>query len=838
MTATVQTTPQPGALLEQTLEAAGIGLAWVDAQGRLERCSAGFGRWVGAAGTLFDCVHALDLAAWRSWQATPAEPRQLALRTADGGSLQVEAQLRALPPRDDGLLALVMSPLDERRERHAIDVLQREVLEAVASGRPLQVVMDLLCRRVEAMDVDVICTVLEVDREGHVHPLAAPSLPASFSSAIDGEAIGPQAGSCGTAAWRREPVDVRDIASDPLWERYRPLAQAFGLAACWSTPIFLQDGRVGATFALYYRQVRGVAPFHRRMVEACAQLCRLALQHEESQREIERLAYYDSVTGLPNRTLFTDRAQQALQLSNRLGQPSSLLLLDLDRFKTVNDSLGHAAGDEVLRVAARRLGTSLRDTDTLARLGGDEFVLMLPGCNALDAMHVAQKLHAALAEPLQLEGGTRINLSASIGISTYPDDGQGFEPLLKNADIAMYEAKQAGRNCSRYFLASMNQSLDERLNLESELRLALNAGQLLLHFQPKTALGDGRVLGMEALLRWPHPERGWVPPDRFIPVAEECGLINALDAWVLEAACRQLQDWALQGLPGLQLSVNVSALRFVQDDVAAHVQQQLQRHGLQASQLTLEVTERLMLDERGRPREQLQALDAMGVKLSVDDFGTGYSSLTLPEAPARLGDQAGQELCARPRQRSRRPRPGQRRDPHRPGPGPQRGGRGRGDGGAARDPSAPGLPDRPGLALRPPHGGPGHGGLAARARRGAGLSGSPPFRRGAAAGPGNRPRQHRATRRGAAAGHAVEGARPRSPGPGGPSEVAHGPERGCPPRPRAARRGPARSRGSAGRPSRCGRLRRRDCRPAGHGAWRRPRRPPARGPRPVTPPRP
>ena len=656
MTAISQPAPQSGALLEQTLEAAGIGLAWVDAQGRIERSSACFGRWVGAAASLFDCVHGLDPERWQRWLAAPSDPLPLSLRLANDGALRVEAQLCPLGAAAQDLLALLVHPLDERRERQAIDTLQREVLEAVASGRPLQVVMDLLCRRVEALDPSVICTVLSVDRQGRVHPLAAPSLPASFGSAIDGEPIGPQAGSCGTAAWRREPVEVQDIASDPLWASYRPLALGFGLAACWSTPIFLPDGQVGATFALYYREVRSVAPFHRRMVEACTQLCQLALRHEESQREIERLAYYDGVTGLPNRTLFADRAQQALQLSSRLERPSALLLLDLDRFKTINDSLGHATGDEVLRETARRLSAVLRDTDTLARLGGDEFVLMLPGCHALDAMHVAQKLHAALATPLHLPGGVALNLGASIGISSYPDDGQGFESLLKNADIAMYAAKQAGRNCSRHFLAAMNQSLDERLSLESELRQALNTGQLQLHFQPKLALSDERLLGMEVLLRWPHPQRGWVPPDRFIPVAEECGLINALDAWVLEAACRQLKDWQAQGLEGLNLSVNVSALRFVQDDVAAHVQQQLQRHGLQAAQLTLEVTERLMLDERGRPREQLQALDAMGVRLSVDDFGTGYSSLSylkrLPVSEIKLDKSFVRDLDSDPDDRA------------------------------------------------------------------------------------------------------------------------------------------------------------------------------------------
>jgi EAL domain-containing protein (putative c-di-GMP-specific phosphodiesterase class I) len=202
----------------------------------------------------------------------------------------------------------------------------------------------------------------------------------------------------------------------------------------------------------------------------------------------------------------------------------------------------------------------------------------------------------------------------------------------------------------------MNQSLDERLSLESDLRHALTLGQLQLAFQPKLALSDKHLLGMEVLLRWPHPERGWVPPDRFIPVAEECGLINALDAWVLEAACRQLRAWQELGLDGLNLSVNVSAMRFLQDDVAAHVQQQLQRHGLQAGQLTLEVTERLMLDERGRPHEQLEALDALGVRLSVDDFGTGYSSLSylkrLPVSEIKLDKSFVHDLDTDPDDRA------------------------------------------------------------------------------------------------------------------------------------------------------------------------------------------
>jgi len=523
------------------------------------------------------------------------------------------------------------------REQHAtrtddqadIDHLQRDVLEAVALGRPLAAVMDLLCRGVEALAPEVLCSVLSIDDTGHIHPLAAPSLPASFSAALEGLDIGPQTGSCGTAAWRREPVEVTDIATDPLWTDFRPLAQAHGLAACWSTPILLGADLVVATFALYYREPRGAAPFHRRMVQACTQLCQIAFMHDRHQREIERLAYFDGVTGLPNRTLLADRARQALLLAQRGETPAALLLLDIDRFKTVNDSLGHAVGDLVLKHIASRLLGALRDSDTLARLGGDEFVVLLPGCTAEAAMRVADKLRAVLETPIPLDGShARVLMTASIGVCAYPKDGADLDQLLKNADIAMYESKRAGRDCARFFLHAMNQALDERLEIEAALRQALSQRLLQLHFQPKIRLSDRQLVGVEALLRWQDAERGWIPPDRFIPVAEESGLINALDAWVLDQACAQLARWRAQGVPVPGVSVNVSPQRFHQDDVAAHARALLARHGLAASDLTLEVTERLMLDDTSRPREQLQQLHEMGVGVSVDDFGTGYSSLS------------------------------------------------------------------------------------------------------------------------------------------------------------------------------------------------------------------
>lgn len=616
----------------QALDQAPFGLIWADAAGHVHAANAIFRRWCPTASSLQQCFIELSPRRWAALLHAPGDSGGslfLSLRCADGTVQSVELRHPHADEADTrGLLPLLVSPLEERNSLAAIEALQRDVLESVALGRPLQAVMDLLCRRVEAMAPELMCSVLSVDEAGRVHPLAAPSLPASYSQALDGVPIGPKAGSCGTAAWRREPVQVLDIASDPLWDDYRALALGYGLAACWSSPIMLGPERVAATFALYYRKPRAVQELHRRMVEACTQLCRVALVHDENRQQIERLAYYDGVTGLPNRTLFGERGRQALHLAHRQKSGAALLLLDIDRFKTINDSLGHAAGDEVLRAVAERLGQCLREADTLARMGGDEFAILLPGCDATAAMLVAGKLQQALQPALKLEAHTIPSLAASIGIANYPEDGPELDDLLKHADIAMYEAKRDGRGCARFFQKAMNQALDERMLLETALRRALSNHALTLQFQPKLRLSDEQLVGVEALLRWTDPVAGVVPPDRFIPLAEECGLINALDAWVLEAACQQLAAWRAQGMQVPGIAVNCSALRFYQDDVAAHVGQQLARYGLAPEDLTLEVTERLMLDEDNRSRAQLQTLHTMGVRISVDDFGTGYSSLS------------------------------------------------------------------------------------------------------------------------------------------------------------------------------------------------------------------
>ncbi len=636
-----------------------VGLAWVGVDGQLRSLNATLRAWLGDARPerLDQLLPALSPARWARWKAEGfADVLSLELTASGGEPLVVQVQA---DPTPDGQCMLSLLSSLPAAERLAIDALQRVVLGAVAGGEPLRAVMDLLCREVEALAPELMCSVLAVDAEGRIHPLAGPSLPVAYTQALEGLPIGPVAGSCGTAAWRREPVDVRSIATDPLWAPYRDLALSFGLAACWSTPVLTDiERRVGATFALYYREEAPVADSHRHLVQACSQMVRVALLHDERERRIEQLAYGDDVTGLPNRARFTQRAEALLRAQAAAGTGGALLLMDLDRFKAVNELQGHAVGNEVLRRIGARLAQALPGQDTLARLGDDEFVVLLPGADRASAEREALRLCALAAEPLVLERGQQLRLGLSVGFSLFPQDGQTLDALLKHADIALNAAKLSGRNTARGFSAEQAQALQEKAWMEGELREALAHGGFVLHFQPQCSLQDGRVLGAEVLLRWPHPQRGLIPPDRFIPVAEESGLIVALDAWVLDAALQQLARWHAQGLALPSLAVNLSPPRLLHGDLQDQVLRLLAQTGLPPSALTLEVTERVMLDERQDRRavEPLNQLRALGVGVSIDDFGTGYSCLgylrRLPITELKIDRSFVHELAERPEDRA------------------------------------------------------------------------------------------------------------------------------------------------------------------------------------------
>lgn len=349
-------------------------------------------------------------------------------------------------------------------------------------------------------------------------------------------------------------------------------------------------------------------------------------ERKQAEKRIVELAFFDPLTGLPNRRLLEDRVEQLIAEAERERGSLAMLVLDLDKLKRVNDSLGHSVGDQLLCAAAVRIKRVVRKIDTIGRKSGDEFVFVLPGAKAEEAAETARALLEACAQPFIINGH-ELTVLTSIGISLYPEDGGDFEHLCKNADLAMYQAKEAGRQNYQFYSQSMNAATLEHLFIEHGLRQALAAGQFLLVYQPLISLRTGHIVGGEALIRWQHPELGLIQPVRFIPVAEDSGLINAIGDWVLRQACQQAKAWQDSGLPLNTIAVNVSPVQFRQSDFVGTVERILKETGLAPSCLELELTERTVMHDAEANLGILSALSAMGVELAVDDFGTGYSSL-------------------------------------------------------------------------------------------------------------------------------------------------------------------------------------------------------------------
>lgn len=375
----------------------------------------------------------------------------------------------------------------------------------------------------------------------------------------------------------------------------------------------------GLSFALM------VSYFDRRMRQRTVQLAK-SLNRAES--ELQFLVTHDALTRLPNRILLLDRIEQAIAQASRSGQPCAVLFFDVDRFKTVNDALGHAAGDKALCEVARRATLALRKGDTVARLAGDEFALVLPQISqSLNAGQLAARLLKEMVEPFTLDDRL-LYLSASIGIALYPDDGLDAEQLIASADAAMYHAKRSGRSNYQFFTPEMNAFDKQRVEMEADLRAALAQGQFALHYQPKVNVQHGGIDSVEALIRWHHPQRGMIPPLEFIPLAEETGLIVPIGKWVMREACRQCRLWQRdRDMPALRVAVNLSATQFRDPDLKNTVMQALADAQLDSRWLELELTESTVMSSAAQAEQVLEALSTLGVHISIDDFGTGYSSL-------------------------------------------------------------------------------------------------------------------------------------------------------------------------------------------------------------------
>jgi diguanylate cyclase (GGDEF)-like protein len=503
--------------------------------------------------------------------------------------------------------------------------IQNEILEMIAYGEPLPLVAEALCRRIEAVALEAICSVLSVDAEGRVHPVASPSLPVSYSTALDGLAIGPSAGSCGTAAFRGEPVLVDDIASDPLWEDYRALVLPLGLRACWSSPIKARGGRVIGTFALYYRSERGPSPIERRAVETCVHLCAIALEQMEIRARNHELAFYDPLTGLPNRlhadTLMRRKVEESPE---GLG----LLVIDIDNLKITNDTLGHAVGDVLIRQVAHRTADTVRP-GTACRIGGDEFVAILDDCRSPDGLgRVARRILAAMEAPFTADGHTIVP-HVTIGGALCGRDGSDIDTLMQNADLALYDSKENGRGHFVEYSARLRTAMTRRMQRINEVEAALNEGRIVAHYQPVVRLDTKEITGIEALARLATDDGGVIAAGYFQDALKEPRVARRLTDQMLKQVAADLRAWVGMGIPFQHVGVNVSMADFQCGDIAARIAEVFDGADALLHHIVLEVTETVLVGSSDSiVTPAIERLRSMGVRVALDDFGTGYASLT------------------------------------------------------------------------------------------------------------------------------------------------------------------------------------------------------------------
>jgi diguanylate cyclase (GGDEF)-like protein/PAS domain S-box-containing protein len=548
-----------------------------------------------------------------------------------GSGERVNLMLTALPIIVGGeIIGAVGCAQDitEKKELEALLSGQNRVLKLMAKGADFQNVLDEIVLFVESFTDGAHCSILIADQEGKtLKHGSSPHLPPAYNAAVDSMPIGPSAGSCGTSAFLKKSVAVTDIENNPLWESYRDLALSCDLKACWSSPVFDDDQRVIGAFGIYYCNTRSPREKDRKIIEKATDLISLVIQHYQAKERIDFMAYHDALTGLANRRQFDERVQKAMaETKVDQGEKVSLIYLDLDRFKYVNDSLGHSVGDRLLVHVSVKLKDCLGDGVLFSRQGGDEFTILLEHTTKEKAEAVARNILQSLEEPFVI-AGTDIFITTSIGISFFPDDGEEVDMLLSKADVAMYQAKKQGRNNYQMYDVLLDRKAFERLQIENELRKALERNEFTLHYQPIVNLCQNEIKGAEALIRWQNDRIGFVSPDKFIPIAEETGLIIPIGEWVLKTALLQLKDWHKNGMEGLTVAVNLSIRQFYQPDLLPMIKETLELAGVEPRFLTIEITESMTMDVE-KASVILHELKGLGINISIDDFGTGYSSLS------------------------------------------------------------------------------------------------------------------------------------------------------------------------------------------------------------------
>ncbi|WP_156407153.1 putative bifunctional diguanylate cyclase/phosphodiesterase [Bosea sp. Root670] len=505
-----------------------------------------------------------------------------------------------------------------------LQALQNDILEDIARGEPLIACMERLCHRAEAISPGVICSVVAIDNQCCLQPLASPSLPPHYVGAIKGVPAGPEVGSCGTAIFRGEPVEVTDIATDPLWRAYTDLALPLGLRACWSTPIKARDGRVVGAFAFYFRAARRPRTLERRIVATCVHLCAIAIEHDEVRTRNHRLAYFDTLTGLPNRSQFNSAIAEMSAAGRRYG----LMLIDIDHLKTVNDTLGHAAGDALIAVVGRRLDVALAGCLT-CRIGGDEFAVLVPDCREPARMRAfASAAMAAVAVPFDHDGHSLVP-GITIGGVIAGEDGQDTVTLRQNADLALYHAKETRRGRYVRFRRQLRSAMMHRIRTRRDVAGALGDDRIIPYYQPVIRLDTNEVVGLEALARMRLDDGRIIAAGEFQDALRDPKIAHRTTTQMLTAVAADMAEWRASGLNFQHVAVNVTSADFQKGDLVQRATRTLEKAGVPLQQLVIEVTEQVFMGGRkdGVART-MEALRANGSPVALDDFGTGFASLT------------------------------------------------------------------------------------------------------------------------------------------------------------------------------------------------------------------
>jgi diguanylate cyclase (GGDEF)-like protein len=528
----------------------------------------------------------------------------------------------------------------ERTSRQALqerqDLLERlfRIQQSISHRAPIDVVLDSITEGASALlDAEVAALrLIDGDDPEYLRLVASVGVDDETLASIGRTRVGDGVGGRAAAEGRLVIADEYGADDHPL-----PAFVKSGLRTAMAAPVY-RDGQVaGSLLVASYDPERHYSPTEQEMLLAFAEHTSLALNDSSAVDALNRAyadavhrATHDELTGLPNRALVLDRLEHAMARGGRTGAEVYVLFVDLDRFKAINDSLGHSVGDDVLQLAARRLVDAVRPSDTVGRLAGDEFVVVCEDISAEHALHMAERVCANLADPISLYGRD-MALTASVGLATaFPAHNASAEDVLRDADVAMYRAKERGRARIEVFDETIRAQMLARIEMEHALRRAITAGELRLHYQPVVDAASGRLVALEALVRWEHPERGLLYPDTFIPLAEEAGLIIPLGRWVIEEACRQLAEWraARSRLGRVRVAVNLSARQFADSGLLDLIAHALYAHRLPGSSIGFEITESVLMEEAATTVETLRKLKELGVHLAIDDFGTGYSSLS------------------------------------------------------------------------------------------------------------------------------------------------------------------------------------------------------------------